>query len=79
MAKRTIKRWSDEDLDIVFSVLPTKENAEKLGKVMDRTPGSIQHVWAWSTSTKKRNMTLGPRGPWAERCRKAKVRNGWLM
>lgn len=78
MPKRTIKKWSDGDLDLVFSTLPTKENAEKLGKVMGRTTGSITHVWRWSSNTKKRNDSLGPRGLWAERCRKAKVRNGWI-
>lgn len=46
---------------------------------MDRTPDSIELAWKFSINTKKRNETLGPRGKWAERCRKARVRNGWIL
>ena len=70
-------RWTDADLDMIFSVLPTEENAIRLGKVMGRTAGSIELTWRFSSSTKKKNMVLGSRRNWAERCRKAKVRNGW--
>ena len=81
MPKRTVKRWPEEDLDLIFTTfLPTEEGAKKLGKIMDRTPESIEHAWRWAaSSTKKRNETLGSRGKWAERCRKAKVRNGWVL
>lgn len=75
---RTLKRWLDKDLDLIFSVLPTDANAEKLGRIMDRTPGSIKLAWRYSANTKKRNDKLGQRGKWGERCRKAKVRNGWV-
>lgn len=64
---------------MIFTTLPNKENAEKLGKVMGRTPASIELAWRFSVNTKKRNAALGQRGGWAERCRKAKIRNGWIL
>ena len=77
--RKTRKIWTEEDLDLIFTVLPTRTNAEKLGKVMDRTPDSIELAWKFSINTKKRNDTLGSRGKWAERCRKARIRNGWIL
>ena len=79
ISRRARKIWSEEDLDLAFSVLPTKENAKKLGKVMDRTPDSVELTWKFSINTKKRNEAIGQRGVWAERCRKARIRNGWVL
>ena len=72
------RTWTDKELDLVFKTLPTEENAERLGKVIDRTPDSIILAWKLSIDTKKRREGLVKRGPFIERCRRARIRNGWF-
>ena len=72
--KITRKEWSDEDLDMKFTILPTKENAEKLGKIIGIPSEAIILTWMFSINTRKKNETLGSRKDWAERCRKTRIR-----
>ncbi|NQX61777.1 hypothetical protein [Paenibacillus qinlingensis] len=45
------KPWTDEELRIVLSFAPTKENSLKLAKAFKRSYGSIEQIFRWATTT----------------------------
>lgn len=44
------KTWSEDELDLVFSKAPTKENAKVLAKAFDVKPGAVELLWRFSNS-----------------------------
>ena len=50
------KPWTQEEVDLVASMLPNWDNANKLAVVLGRTPHAIQYMWSkiyWSTTALK--------------------------
>ena len=50
------KPWSQEEVDLVASMLPNWDNANRLAVVLGRTPHAIQYMWSkiyWSTTALK--------------------------
>lgn len=47
------KSWTDEELRVVLSFPPTKENALKLAKAFKRNYGSIEQIFRWATTDNK--------------------------
>ena len=43
--------WTDEELRVVLSFSPTRENCLKLAKAFKRGYGSIEQVFRWAAST----------------------------
>lgn len=50
------KKWSDEELEIILSDAPTKDNCIKYAKLFKRGYGSIEQIYRWSV-TAEINMT----------------------
>lgn len=43
--------WTDEELRVVLSFAPTKENILKLAKGFKRSYGSIEQIFRWAVTT----------------------------
>lgn len=46
------QKWTDEELKIILSDAPTKENCVKYAKLFKRGYGSIEQIYRWSTTAK---------------------------
>jgi predicted secreted protein len=46
-------KWSDEELKIILSDAPTKENCIKYARLFKRGYGSIEQIYRWSVTTTK--------------------------
>ncbi|MBE5744885.1 MAG: hypothetical protein E7355_01975 [Clostridiales bacterium] len=44
------KSWTDEELKVVLSFAPTKENCLLLAKAFKRGYGSIEQIFRWATT-----------------------------
>jgi len=47
------KEWTDDELKIVLSFAPTKENCIKLAKAFKRGYGSIEQIFRWAVVSEK--------------------------
>ena len=47
------KKWTDEELMIILSDAPSKENCVKYAKIFGRGYGSIEQIYRWSTTAEK--------------------------
>ena len=47
------KAWTDDELKIILSFPPTKENCLKLAKAFRRGYGSIEQIYRWASTPKK--------------------------
>lgn len=50
------KPWSQDEIDLIAGMVPNWSNANKLAKVLGRTPHAIQYMWSklyWSVKTLK--------------------------
>lgn len=43
--------WTDEELKMILSFAPTKENALKLSKTFKRGYGSIEQIFRWASTS----------------------------
>ena len=46
------EKWTDEELKVILSDAPTKENCVKYAKLFRRGYGSIEQIYRWSTTAK---------------------------
>ena len=46
------EKWIDEELKVILSDAPTKENCVKYAKLFKRGYGSIEQIYRWSTTAK---------------------------
>ncbi len=47
------EKWTDEELKIILSDAPTKENCVKYARLFKRGYGSIEQIYRWSVTSKK--------------------------
>ena len=50
------KPWTEEDIMLIASYVPTRRNAGFLAEVLQRTPHAIQYMWSklyWPVKTLK--------------------------
>lgn len=47
------KKWTDEELKVILSAAPTKENCVKYARLFKRGYGSIEQIYRWSVTPKK--------------------------
>lgn len=45
--------WTDDELKIILSMSPTKENSLKLAKAFKRGYGSIEQIFRWAATSDK--------------------------
>ena len=48
------KPWTDDELKVILSFAPTKENCLLLAKAFKRGYGSIEQIFRWATTDMKR-------------------------
>jgi len=53
------KPWTDEELRVVLSFAPTKENMLKLAKGFKRSYGSIEQIFRWAVTTEEEIIKKG--------------------
>ena len=46
-------KWTDEELKIILSDAPTKENCVKYARIFKRGYGSIEQIYRWSVTPTK--------------------------
>lgn len=46
------EKWTDEELKVILSDAPTKENCVKYARLFKRGYGSIEQIYRWSTTAK---------------------------
>lgn len=46
-------KWTDEELKIILSDAPTKENCVKYARLFKRGYGSIEQIYRWSVTAQK--------------------------
>lgn len=46
------EKWADEELKIILSDAPTKENCVKYAKLFKRGYGSIEQIYRWAVTPK---------------------------
>lgn len=51
--------WTDEELKVIFSLTPSKENCLKLAKAFGRGYGSIEQIYRWAATSDK-DITNSP-------------------
>ena len=47
------EKWTDEELKIILTDAPTKENCVKYARLFKRGYGSIEQIYRWSVTPKK--------------------------
>lgn len=52
-------KWTDEEMKIVLSFAPSKDNCLKLAKAFKRGYGSVEQIFRWSTATKEEIINKG--------------------
>jgi hypothetical protein len=52
------KPWTDDQLRVIFSNLPTRENAAKLARIYGRTTGAVLLIYKFGMASK----TMIPKG-----------------
>lgn len=45
------KTWTDEELEIILSAAPTRENCAKFARIFKRGYGSIEQIYRWAATT----------------------------
>lgn len=45
-------KWTDEQMKVILSDAPTKENCMKYAKLFKRGYGSVEQIYRWSTTAK---------------------------
>jgi len=47
------KKWADEDLTLILSMVPSIFNRDHLAKMLGRTPRAIEFIWEGAYGTTK--------------------------
>lgn len=70
--------WTDNELMMVLSYAPTRENCLKLAKVFERGYGSLEQIFRWATYTDEEMKTKGrEKDTFIQQVRKVSKKMGW--
>lgn len=47
------QKWTDEELKLILSVAPSKENCLRFARLFDRGYGSIEQIYRWASTPQK--------------------------
>lgn len=77
---RKYGKWSDDELRIVFSHPPTKENCVKLAKVFKRGIGSIEEIYRFAAESKKLIKEKGKENDsFIQQVKRIAKQEGWVI
>jgi len=71
-------KYTDAEWDLIFSVPPTKKNADIIAKAIGRNPGAIELIWRYATTHKKDLMEKGTRAPFGLTCYEESRKRDWV-
>ena len=53
------KPWTDEELEIILSASPTKENCARFSRLFKRGYGSIEQIYRWAATPRNEIVEKG--------------------
>ncbi len=69
--------WTDDELRIILSDAPTKENCLKHAKGFKRGYGAIEQIYRWAAATDKRIKSERPKDAFVARVKRVAKQLGW--
>lgn len=69
--------WTDEELFLVLSTPPTKENTTRLAKAFKRGYGSIEQIYRWAGQSEARIQTERADNTFVQQIRRVRSQLGW--
>lgn len=69
--------WTDDELRVVLSNVPTKENCLKHARAFKRGYGSIEQIYRWAASTRREVKTKRPDDAFIKQIQRVAKRLGW--
>lgn len=69
--------WTDDQLRLVLSAAPTKENCLKHARALGRGFGSIEQVYRWALSTDEAIKTKRPDDAFVAQIKRVAKQLGW--
>lgn len=73
----TRKSWTDDELRVVLSDAPTKENCLKHARAFKRGYGSIEQIYRWAASTRGEVKAKRPNDAFIRQVQRVAKRLGW--
>ncbi|WP_089688240.1 hypothetical protein [Billgrantia gudaonensis] len=71
------KPWSDEELFLILSTPPTKENTIRLAKAFKRGYGSIEQIFRWAGQSEARIKAERGDDSFVQQIKRVRSRLGW--
>lgn len=71
------KSWSDEELYLILSTPPTKENTVRLAKSFKRGYGSIEQIFRWAGQSTKRFQAERSDDSFIQQIKRVRSQLGW--
>lgn len=72
------KPWTDDELIVVLSDAPTKNNCEKHARAFKRGLGSIQLIYRWAITTKKEIKRKRGEEKFVNQVKRVSKKIGWV-
>lgn len=69
--------WSDEELFLILSTPPTKENTVRLAKAFKRGYGSIEQIFRWAGQSRERIETARADDAFVQQIKRVRSQVGW--
>lgn len=69
--------WTDEELRVVLTLSPTKENCMKLARAFKRGYGSIEQIYRWAASSEDEIKAKRPDDAFIKQIKRIAKEVGW--
>ncbi len=73
----THHNWTDDELRVILSDAPTKENCLKYARAFKRGYGSIEQIYRWAASTQDEIAEKRPDDSFIKQIKRVARRLGW--
>lgn len=72
------KPWTDDELAVVLSDAPTKDNCIKYAKAFKRGIGSIEQIYRWAMTSKKEIKQKRGNEKFVNQIKRVSKKLGWV-
>lgn len=73
------KPWSDDELRVIFSTAPTRENCIRHAKAFKRGVGAIKQIYQWAVTSRKRIAEVMPDSKFHSQIKRVAKESGWIF
>lgn len=73
------KPWTDDELRVIFTTAPTKENCVRLAKSFKRGVGAIQQIYQWASTSQKKIDEIVPNSSFHKQIKRVAKEVGWIL